>query len=121
MASLATARSLPSTSLTTPPAAAPVASAATAVASSATEGVLPRLTHVAAERGPEGLAERLLVLQSLTQDDLAECEAVLASLPSDPAQGPSVVARSGVHLVALAGKRLRPLCVALAARAGQGF
>src|SRR5213076_2069185 len=49
--------------------------------------------------------------------DLAACEAGLALV----ARGTDVVSRSVGHLLDLDGKRLRPLCVALGARAGAGF
>src|SRR3954454_22516501 len=75
----------------------------------ATPGIMETLAGVASHRGPEGLSERLLRLGELTRDDLAVCEAALAGIP----HGPSHVSRSAAHLLALGGKRLRPLCVAL--------
>src|SRR5262245_32264623 len=83
----------------------------------ASPGVMETLAGVAAPRGPDGLSERLRRLGELTRDDLVDCEAALAAIP----HGPSHVSRSASHLLALGGKRLRPLCVALASRAGSGF
>jgi len=79
--------------------------------------VLGQLGAVADARGLAALAARLGELAELTHGDLAATEASLATLE----RGPSHVARSAHHLLDLGGKRLRPLCVALAARAGDGF
>src|SRR5262249_53644386 len=72
---------------------------------------------VCAGRGLDALAQQLSELSDLAGDDLSSIEQALQALP----QQPSLVARSAGHLLALSGKRLRPLCVALAARAGSGF
>jgi octaprenyl-diphosphate synthase len=79
--------------------------------------LLGRLGAVAAGRGLDSLAEKLAALQDLTGEDMAAIEGALAELPR-PANH---VARASHHLLDLGGKRLRPLCVALAARAGGGF
>src|SRR5262249_20203274 len=79
--------------------------------------VLGQLGAVADARGLAALATRLMELAELTHGDLAATEASLATLE----RGPSLVARSAHHLLDLGGKRLRPLCVALASRAGEGF
>jgi len=79
--------------------------------------VLPALAALAEGRGLAALAHRLAELAELTSGDLVATEASLAALD----RGPSYVARSAHHLLDLGGKRLRPLCVALAARAGDGF
>src|SRR5688500_8793613 len=60
---------------------------------------------------------RLVDLQALLGEDLTAVEAELKTLPRRAA----VVARSAHRLLDLGGKRLRPMCVALAARAGSGF
>lgn len=79
--------------------------------------VLGRLAEVSEHKGPEGMAARLLDLRALTASDMAEVELALAALPD----GPSQVRKAGRHLLDLGGKRLRPLCVALAARCGSGY
>lgn len=80
-------------------------------------GVLGQLSVMSAGQGLPGLAERLGELAAMTRDDVMACEESLATLDG----GASAVARSAGHLLALRGKRLRPLCVALAARLGTGF
>ena len=79
--------------------------------------VLDQLSAVAAGRGLEGLGDRLRTLGELTRGDLAETEAALAEVP----RGAGLVGQSAGHLLDLSGKRLRPMCVALAARLGTGF
>ena len=77
----------------------------TAGAAVAREGridVLSRLEAVCAGRGLDVVAGRLSGLAELPRHE-------------------SIVARSATHLLDLGGKRLRPMCVALAARAGAGF
>ena len=79
--------------------------------------VLARIGEVCERQGLDAMALRLLELRELTAPDLAQVEEVLASLP----HGPSRVRQAAGHLLDLGGKRLRPLCVALAARVGAGF
>src|SRR5690554_4348347 len=67
-----------------------------------------------------GLAEldtELRAVEALTGEDLARCAEELLQVESNE----SLVRRSGSHLLALGGKRLRPLCVMLGARLGTGF
>lgn len=78
--------------------------------------VLRRLHGVCREPALAPLAARLDELAALVHADLAELECDL-SIP----EGPRAVQRGARHLLALGGKRLRPLCLALAARAGAGF
>jgi octaprenyl-diphosphate synthase len=66
---------------------------------------------------PENPAD-LAALSRFVADDLVAVEATLNTLYEAPAD---VITRSAIHLLALPGKRLRPLCVALAARIGDGF
>ncbi|MBX3269178.1 MAG: polyprenyl synthetase family protein [Sandaracinaceae bacterium] len=70
-------------------------------------------------RGAElpGLAARLGELADLVAADLV---AVERGLPRTRPEA-SAVERSAGHLLSLGGKRLRPMCVALAARLGTGF
>ncbi|MCB1055697.1 MAG: polyprenyl synthetase family protein [Acidobacteria bacterium] len=79
--------------------------------------LLTRLSDLSSEHGNDPLAESLLSLAAFVHTDL---ETVELSLEQIERPG-TVVGLSGRHLLALAGKRLRPLCVALAARIGSGF
>ncbi len=82
-----------------------------------TSALIDRLATLCRGRGLERLGDRIAVLGALAGPDLAVVEAALGDLP----RGPAVVLRGAAHLLDLGGKRLRPLCVALAARAGRGF
>ena len=79
--------------------------------------VLPRLERTLEGRGQDALALRLAALQDLIGSDLAEVEALLRR----PRPAGTPAHRSAGHLLALDGKRLRPACLALAARVGRGF
>ena len=79
--------------------------------------VLTQLGALCERRGLAGLGDRFDTLAALVSGDLAEFSAALTERP--PAR--SLVERSAAHLLALGGKRLRPMCVALAARVGRGF
>lgn len=78
---------------------------------------LGALEEVTAVRGPDALATRIAALRAWIASDLAEVETSLAALD----RGDDPMRRAGRHLLAQGGKRLRPMCVALAARAGSGF
>jgi octaprenyl-diphosphate synthase len=79
--------------------------------------VLDRLSGVSRARGAPSLGERLADLERWVRDDLAGFEAELARLP----RGARAVHAAAHHLLDLGGKHLRPLCVALASRFGDGF
>jgi len=79
--------------------------------------VLDRLAHVSAARGVPSLSERLASLDRWVRADLVAFEAEIAALP----RGGRVVHAAAHHLLDLRGKHLRPLCVALASRFGDGF
>ena len=79
--------------------------------------LLERLGHLCSERGLENLAERMAELYELVGPDLQDLEVALKSFPRPN----SLVSHSAHHLLEVGGKRLRPLCVALASRAGSGF
>lgn len=79
--------------------------------------VLERLQAVCGARGLTSLGETLGGLQGFVRDDLLQVEAALSALDAPDDR----VGKSATHLVDLGGKRLRPLCVALAARVGTGF
>lgn len=90
--------------------------AARAVAAAGPE-VLFQLQAVVEGQGLDLLAGTLGRLGAFVGEDLARIEVELKTLP----QRPDLVGRSATHLLELGGKRLRPLCVALAARLGSGF
>jgi len=83
----------------------------------ASDELLTRLGSVVGRRGLPDLEDRLAELAALVVDDMTSVEGALQELPN----GRSVVHASGHHLLGLGGKRLRPMCVALAARCGAGF
>jgi octaprenyl-diphosphate synthase len=78
--------------------------------------VLGVLRDLSAGEGLSGLAAALAQLRAYVGEDLDRVEAELAHVP----RADDVVGRSLHHLLTLDGKRLRPLCVALAARIGGG-
>jgi octaprenyl-diphosphate synthase len=79
--------------------------------------VLDRLANVSGARGAVDLRQRLASLGRWVRADLADFETELAVLP----RGARVVQAAAHHLLDLRGKHLRPLCVALASRFGEGF
>lgn len=79
--------------------------------------VLDRLSHVSTTRATSSLAERLAALDRWVRQDLIDFEAELAAIP----RGSRMVQETAHHLLDLRGKHLRPLCVALASRFGDGF
>ncbi|EYF07578.1 polyprenyl synthetase family protein [Chondromyces apiculatus] len=83
-----------------------------------TDDVVATLGEVTAARGMDALTARLEALQSLLAGDLAEVEEALGVVGLE---GDTPAHRSARHLLALGGKRLRPICVALAAHVGTGF
>jgi octaprenyl-diphosphate synthase len=83
----------------------------------ASGGPLDQLAAVSGARGAVDLRERLASLGRWVRADLVEFEAELNVLP----RGARVVQQAAHHLLDLRGKHLRPLCVALASRFGDGF
>jgi len=79
--------------------------------------VLDRLAHVSMARGALDLGQRLASLDRWVKADLADFETELAILP----KGARIVQKAAHHLLDLRGKHLRPTCVALASRFGEGF
>ena len=79
--------------------------------------VLGTLEEVARAKAPAGVDARIAELRALCEGDLAGIEADLDAIEG----GPTPMQQSARHLLMLGGKRLRPMCVALAARAGGGF
>src|SRR5262245_58210340 len=81
------------------------------------EAVLDRLAQVSTARGAPSLGDRLATLDRWVRADLIAFEAELSAIP----RGTRVVHAAAHHLLDLRGKHLRPLCVALASRFGDGF
>jgi octaprenyl-diphosphate synthase len=79
--------------------------------------VLDRLAHVSDVHGAPALRDRLASLGRWVAADLAMFETDIAAIP----RSPRLVHQAGHHLLDLSGKHLRPLCVALASRFGEGF
>lgn len=79
--------------------------------------LIGQLGDVVRDRGLHDLAARLRDLQVWVAAELAGFERELDALPRDA----DIVQRSAGHLLALGGKHLRPMCVALAAKVGDGF
>jgi len=82
------------------------------------DDVVGTLEGVSASRGLDALTARLVALRGLLASDLAEVEVALAQVGLDADTPAHLSAR---HLLALGGKRLRPICVALASHVGVGF
>jgi octaprenyl-diphosphate synthase len=90
--------------------------------------VLPPLEAVTAHQGLHALTARLAQLRAWLGDDLSELEAALghiAAQRADPATATAAhvlpgtrVPGAAAHLLALSGKRIRPICVLLSARMG---
>lgn len=79
--------------------------------------VLDRLAHISGDHGAVALRDRIAGLGRFVAGDLADFEQELAVIP----RGARVVHKAAHHLLDLKGKHLRPLCVALASRFGDGF
>lgn len=79
--------------------------------------VLDRLSLVSTARGAQSLGDRLAALDQWVRGDLAEFERELDAIP----RGARTIHRAAHHLLDLRGKHLRPLCVALTSRFGDGF
>ncbi|MEM8996781.1 MAG: polyprenyl synthetase family protein [Acidobacteriota bacterium] len=69
------------------------------------------------DQGLSGLAGRLDDMVGFVAMDLAAFEVEFAQLP----RRPQLVGKTATHLLDVGGKRLRPLCLALASRVGAGF
>jgi octaprenyl-diphosphate synthase len=81
-----------------------------------TTDVLERLRAVCTTRGLDALGDKLAELGALVAADMADVEQALHSVE----RGERVIHQAGHHLLDLGGKRLRPLCVILAAKVGSG-
>jgi octaprenyl-diphosphate synthase len=88
-----------------------------AVRSDSSSDVLTSLQAVCDSQGLGDLSAQLADLADLVKWDMVALEDGIQSLPT----GDSVVHKSAHHLLEVAGKRLRPMCVALASRLGDGL
>lgn len=85
------------------------------------EPVLEALASVSARKGLDPMAARLLELRQWLGDDLVSLEAAITDLGAtvvQPEARGQLARRASQHLLSQRGKRLRPICVLLAARAG---
>ncbi len=78
--------------------------------------VLTALARATARTGADPIARRLLEIRSWMADEFRDLEADLRE--NSLAQG-TLADRAAAHLLAAPGKRIRPLCVFLAARTGE--
>ncbi len=88
-----------------------------AVRSDASSDVLTSLRAVCDSQGLDDLSAHLADLADLVKWDMSALEEGIRGLPV----GESVVHKSAHHLLEIAGKRLRPMCVVLASRLGTGL
>ena len=80
-----------------------------------TDDIMDPLVAVSERHGLDPLGARLSELKDWLVDDLLELEAGIDALHVPE---PDLARRAASHLVRLPGKRIRPLCVLLAARIG---
>ncbi len=88
-----------------------------ALRSDSSSDVLTSLQAVCDSQGLRDLSADLADLAGLVRWDMAELEKNIQGLPL----GESLVHKSAHHLLEIAGKRLRPMCVVLASRLGEGL
>lgn len=83
-----------------------------------TTDVLESLGTACSRRGAGSLTDRLAEINRWLEQDLADVEREIAHIGRS---GGSTAEKSARHLLDRGGKRLRPICVALASRMGTGF
>jgi len=88
-----------------------------AVRSEASTDVLTSLRAVCDSQGLDDLSAHLAELAELVRWDMGALESAIQRIP----EGDSLVHKSAHHLLEIAGKRLRPMCVVLASRVGDGL
>jgi octaprenyl-diphosphate synthase len=88
-----------------------------AVRAESSSDVLTSLQAVCDSQGLRDLSAHLAELADLVKWDMGALEEAIQNLPI----GESVVHQSARHLLQIAGKRLRPMCVVLASRLGDGL
>jgi octaprenyl-diphosphate synthase len=84
----------------------------------ATRDVLGSLGRACDQRGAGTLTDRLNEITRWLEQDLADVEREIAHIGRS---GDTPAEKSARHLLDRGGKRLRPICVALASRMGSGF
>ncbi len=87
------------------------------VSSQTSARLIGQLSSIADRNGLADLASRLKQLWQWVEDDLRNFEVELKTLPV----GDSRVEKAARHLTDMGGKHLRPLCLAVASKAGTGF
>jgi octaprenyl-diphosphate synthase len=80
--------------------------------------VFGSLARACDARGAASLTDRLTEISRWLEQDLADVERELAHIGKT---GDTLAEKSARHLLDHGGKRLRPICVALASRMGAGF
>lgn len=88
-----------------------------AVSTQTSARLIGQLSTIAHTRGLVDLADRLKQLWLWVEDELQQFDAELATLPT----GDSRIEKAAHHLLDMGGKHLRPMCLAIAAKAGTGF
>ncbi|MDH3200894.1 MAG: polyprenyl synthetase family protein [Myxococcales bacterium] len=88
-----------------------------AVRAEPSSDVLTSLQAICDSQGLGDLSAHLADLADLVKWDMSALEEAIQKLPT----GESVVHQSAHHLLEIAGKRLRPMCVVLASRLGNGL
>lgn len=83
-----------------------------------TREVLASLGRACDQRGAGSLTDRLAEINRWLEQDLADVEREIAHVGHN---GQTSAEKSVRHLLDRGGKRLRPICVALASRMGSGF
>lgn len=83
-----------------------------------TREVLSSLSRAASARGATSMTDRLADISRWLEQDLADVERAIAAVGKS---GDTSAEKSARHLLDRGGKRLRPICVALASRMGSGF
>lgn len=86
-----------------------------------TPAYLDRLHATTSQHHAGAVTESLDAIRTFLADDLAVIEATLAGVVRGGSEVDTPLHNSALHLLSLSGKRLRPLCVALAARIGGSF
>lgn len=85
-----------------------------------TSDYLAKVGQTASAFDAQEAAQALLAIRQFLADDLRDIDAELAALLQGKTDT-TPLHKSALHLLSLSGKRLRPLCVALAARMGNAF
>lgn len=86
--------------------------------STGTREVFSSLSRACESRGAGSMTDRLADISKWLEQDLADVEKAIAFVGKS---GDTSAEKSARHLLDRGGKRLRPICVALASRMGAGF